>query len=363
MSAVLPDSTAELGRTTAARVLHTIAGGEGVITPAAVRDLVRTSAPLASEPTVDGAVAIVEAELAGLGPLQPLWDDQSITDVLVNGPDDVWVERSGTVQAVPVTITEHQIRVIVERVVGPLALTLDLLHPIVEGRLSGGGRITAVGPPVSPHGTILALRRLNISRFGLDHFARPAVQRVVSGIVAQHGNVVVFGPTGSGKSTLLATLVDLVADDERVVIVEDTLEIPVARRGVVRLESGPGQRTGSIESGFGDLVRVALRLRPDRIVVGEVRGPEALDLVWALTTGHRGSMATLHADGPTDALRRLEIFCSTAAPTLGIELIGRQVRAAVDVLIEVRRDPERGGRSIVGVWRTDNGRSLLRDEP
>ncbi len=359
MSAVDAGVEVPLGRATANRVLESIATANIAVTRDTVSDMVRSDAPLASQPLLDHAVALVRAELTGLGPLQVLWEDNDVTDVLVNGPNDVWVERYGVLAPAHVEISERQIDVIVERVLSPLSLTLDRLHPIAEGRLSGGGRVTVVGPPVSPTGTIVALRRLTVARFDLTTFGHDEVTTTIADLVTEGANIVIFGPTGSGKSTLLATLVDLVPNDERIIVVEDTLEIPVAHPGAVRLESGPAQRTGSIGSGFSDLVRVALRLRPDRLVVGEVRGPEALDLVWALSTGHRGSMATVHAEGPADVLRRLEIFCSSANPSLTPNLIGAQVRAAVEVLIEVRRDTASGRRGICGAWRTADGRSLM----
>jgi pilus assembly protein CpaF len=227
--------------------------------------------------------------------------------------------------------------VIVERVLGPLGLRLDRTNAVVDGRMGDGSRVSVIGPPLAVDGVVLTIRRFAARAVPLARFAEAPVIDLLESLVANRANLVVFGATGSGKTTLLNALAARLPDGERVVTIEDTAELRLPGSHVVRLEARPPNAEGAGEVTIRQLVRAALRLRPDRIVVGEVRGPEAFDMLWAMATGHDGSMSTCHANGASDALRRLETFVLTAGADLPLAAVRSQVRAAVDVLVGVRR--------------------------
>ena len=311
-------------------------------------DLLRSSSPLLSSEVVDRTARSLAVELVGLGPVEELLADPEVTDVLVNGPGHVWVERSGRLEATPVTVDRAEIYRYVERLVGPLGLQADRSHPVVDARLPDGTRVAVVLPPLAVDGPVLALRRHAARTLPLSAFCDAATERVLRRCTAANANVVVYGPTGSGKTTLLNALVSTLPVGERIVTVEDVAELHLPGEHVVRLEARPGTTDGAGAVGIRDLVRAALRLRPDRLVVGEVRGAEAQDMVWALSTGHRGSLSTCHAGSPGDALARLETMCCSAPEQLPLAAVRAQVRSAVDVLVGLGRD-RTGARRVVGV--------------
>lgn len=322
---------------------------------AAATALLADEAPLAS-PAV--AYEAVDA-LLGLGPLQPLVEDPTISDILVNRPDEVWVERDGRLvrmTGVRFASADHM-RAAVERSIAPLGLRLDRASPAVDARLPDGSRLHAVVPPLSVDGPVIAIRRFTQAVASLDALVETgSVDEAGAGIlretVVERRNVVVSGGTGSGKTTLLNVLSGVIPAGERVVTVEDAAELRLEGH-VIRLESRRPNAEGVGTIPLSELVRHALRLRPDRIVVGEVRGPEAMDMIQAMNTGHDGSMSTVHANGPDEALWRLESLALSGELRLSAETVRRQLYAAVDVVVQVERSHGRRRLRSIGVVDTD----------
>jgi pilus assembly protein CpaF len=312
---------------------------------AAAERHVRRLAPLL--PT-DERLRVVDAAVAhatGLGPLEPLIADPSVTEVLVNAGREVWVERDGRLERQP-PLAAGVAEVLVERVIAPLGLRLDRLSPMVDARLPDGSRVHAVIPPVAIDGVCLAIRRFTARRIPLEAFASDAVADLLRRLVAGRANIVVSGATSSGKTTLLNALVHTVPLGERIITIEDAAELRLETPHVVRLESRPASVEGVGEVPLRALVRAALRLRPDRLVVGEVRGAEALDMVLALNTGHDGSLSTCHGNGPEDTLRRIEAMVLMGAPTWSPSTAADHVAGSIDVVVHVVRG--QGGRRRVG---------------
>jgi pilus assembly protein CpaF len=311
---------------------------------------------LEEAPLQPNAADAALAELVGLGPLEPLLADPAISDVLVNGPADVWVERLGSLERVRVAFSGPEAVVAaVERVIAPLGLRLDRASPAVDARLPDGSRLHAMIPPASVDGPVMAVRRFVPSVRTLDDLVGAAAvdgsgADMLRDVVAGRMNVVVSGGTGTGKTTLLNVLSGLIEPGERVVTVEDAAELRLSGH-VVRLEARPPNAEGAGEITLRTLVRHALRLRPDRLVVGEVRGPEALDLIEAMSTGHDGSMGTVHANGPDEALWRLESLALSGERRVPAEAVRRLLRSAVDVVVHLAR---RGGRrTVASISRVD----------
>ncbi len=315
-------------------------------------------APLISDAELARRTRRLLTELVGLGPIQAMLDDPEVTDVLVNGPGPIWVERAGRLHATPVQLTETEILRSVERLVGPLGLRADRAHPVVDARLRDGTRVSVVMAPLAVDGPVLAVRRHRATAIPLDRFVDPARAAVLRDAVERRANIVVYGPTGAGKTTLLNALGALLPPDERVVTIEDVAELRLPGHHVVRLEARPGTADGIGRAGVRDLVRAALRLRPDRIVVGEVRGPEALDMIWAISTGHDGSFSTCHAAGPRDALRRLETMCLMADEQLPLPAVREQITSAVDLLVGIGRH-EDGSRRVTELHALEDDGGLV----
>jgi pilus assembly protein CpaF len=292
-------------------------------------------------------VADLLAELTGLGPLDELLHDDDVDEVLVNAGREVWVERRGRLQRVG-TLADGQVDVLVERILAPLGRRVDRLHPIVDARLPDGSRVSAVVPPLAVDGACLTIRRFRLRRVTLNAFASDEVEELLGELVERRLNLVVSGATSTGKTTLLNVLASRISPTERIVTVEDVAELRLVAEHVVRLECRPATAEGAGAVSMRDLVRCALRLRPDRLVIGEVRGAEALDMVQALNTGHDGSMATCHANGPLDALRRLESMVLQATDAAPLHAIREQLHGSLDAIIHVQRTPG-GGRRIAAV--------------
>jgi pilus assembly protein CpaF len=288
-----------------------------------------------------------------LGPLSELWRDPAVTDLMANGPGQIWVERSGALLPTPVHLGPEELTALCHRLLHPLSVPLDRAHPVAEARLPDGTRVTVVGPPVAADGPVLALRRAASRPLRLTDFGDDRIAELLATLVGERANVVVVGGTGSGKTALLGAMCAACPPDQRLVVIEDTAELRLDQPQVVRLEARD-HPLGPID-GIRQLVRSALRLRPDRIVVGEVRGAEALDMVWALNTGHPGSMSTLHADGPAQALNRLETLCLTGSDSIPPAAVARQVRNAIDAVVLVCRGERSGRRHVAGVWSTRLG--------
>jgi pilus assembly protein CpaF len=257
---------------------------------ALVTELIRERCPLAG-PRAIGAVADrVLARLQGLGVLEPLLADERVTEVMVNGAGPVWVERDGRLERTAVTVDERTVLQLIERIVAPLGRRVDRASPSVDARLPDGSRVHAIVPPVAVDGPCLTIRRFRVRAVEVGDFAPPAVAALLRWAVAARWNVLVSGGTGAGKTTLLNALAAALPEGERVVTVEDAAELRLRTGHVVRLEARPANSEGLGAVTIRDLVRDALRMRPDRILVGEVRGPEAIDMVQAMNTGHEGSV-------------------------------------------------------------------------
>lgn len=319
---------------------------------AAIADAVIAADPLLGPDDVATVVARIESRMHGLGPLDHLLADEAVTDVLVNGPGAVWVERDGQLQRCAVELDEAMIRHLVERVVTPIGRRADRHQPIVDGRLPDGSRVQITMPPIAVDGPYVAIRRFRTRTVPVAAFTDDATANRLAGAVRDGRSILVCGGTGAGKTTLLNALAAHLPLGARIVTIEDAAELRLPGDHVVRLEARPGTADGLAPVTIRDLVRAALRLRPDRIVVGEVRGGEAFDLLQALNTGHRGSLSTCHANSPADALDRIESMAMTADVGLPPAMVRRLLRRAFHLVVHVERD-ETGHRRITDISRVD----------
>ena len=296
----------------------------------------------------------IAAEILGLGPLQPLLEDESITEIMVNGAKNIYIERKGKLHRVPVTFenNEHVMRII-DRIVAPLGRRIDEASPYVDARLQDGSRVNAVIPPVSLVGPVLTIRKFAKNPITVDQLVQFGTLTVealqfLKACVEARLNVVISGGTGSGKTTLLNILSGYIPDDERIVTIENAAELQLRQEHVVTLESRPPNIEGRGEITIRHLVVNALRMRPDRIIVGEIRDEAALDMLQAMNTGHDGSMTTLHSNGPRDTLSRLETMTLMAGMDLPSRAIREQVSSAIDVVVHQDRMRD-GTRKIVNI--------------
>ena len=276
------------------------------------------------------------AHLGGLGELDTYVRDDAVDEVLVNGGREIWIDRNGALYYVG-SLGAESLDLLIERVLAPLGRRVDRSSPIVDARLPDGARVCAVLPPVAVDGPVLSIRRFRRSVLPLESFTNDAGVELLRELVGERCNLVVSGATSSGKTSLVAALLSEVDASHRVVVVEDTSELPLRHPHAVRLEARPPTVDGPGQVDLAQLVRTALRLRPDRIVVGEVRGDEVLALVQAMNTGHDGSISTCHANSPTDALLRLESLVLQAAPTWPLTAIRHQLTRSIDVVVHVVR--------------------------
>jgi len=319
-----------------------------------IRALVDREAALLDAGTREGLVARVAERSFGLGPLEPLLRDTAVDEVMVNGVAPVWGERAGRLEPTDVRFPSvAALRDVIERILAPLGRRVDEAEPLCDARLPDGARVNVVIPPLAPDGPILTVRRFRALGLTADDLVacgtwdaplRDALAAAVRGRL----NVLVSGGTGSGKTTTLNALSSFVAAGERIVTIEDTLELRLQQPHVVRLEARPPSVEGRGEVTIRRLVRNALRMRPDRIVVGEVRGGEALDMLAAMTTGHDGSLSTVHAGSPEEALRRLETLALMAGVGLPHAAIREQVADALDLVVHQARLAD-GTRRVVAV--------------
>jgi pilus assembly protein CpaF len=325
--------------------------------PSHVRELVDAEAALLGSDDRDALVARILRDTVGLGPLEDLLADPGVEEVMVNGPRSVYVERGGRIEGVDVAFAdEEELRNTIERILAPLGRRLDELSPMVDARLADGSRVNAVIPPLAIDGPLLSIRRFGARRPGPRELLASGtltegqLERLAAA-VGERRSVLVSGGTGSGKTTLLNALSGFIAPGERVVTIEDAAELRLRGRHVVRLEGRPAGVEGRGEVTVRHLLRNALRMRPDRIVIGEVRGAEALDLLSALNTGHRGALSTVHANSPTDALARLETLALMAGLGLPHEAIAAQVRRGIDLVVHLERDAH-GARRVAEIAET-----------
>jgi pilus assembly protein CpaF len=293
-------------------------------------------------------------EIIGLGPLEPLLRDESITEVMVNGPRQVYIERNGKLELTTVTFQndDHVMRII-DRIIAPIGRRVDESSPMVDARLVDGSRVNAIIPPISLVGPVITIRKFAASPFTVDDLIRfgtatPEMFDFLKACVEARLNVFVSGGTGSGKTTMLNILSSFIPGDERIVTIEDAAELQLRQEHVVTLESRPPNIEGKGQIAIRELVRNALRMRPDRIVVGEVRGAEALDMLQAMNTGHDGSMSTGHANSPRDMLSRLETMVLLGGVDLPLRAIREQISSAVDLVVHQSRLKD-GSRKITNI--------------
>jgi len=316
--------------------------------------LVEEEAALLGAEDREALVARVLRDTVGLGPLEDLLADPSVEEVMVNGPEQVYVERGGQIESVDARFAdEEELRNAIERILAPLGRRIDELSPMVDARLGDGSRVNAVIPPLAIDGPALSIRRFGARRPGPRELVElgtlsESQLELLAGAVSEQRSVLVSGGTGSGKTTLLNALSSFISAAERVVTIEDAAELRLRQRHVVRLESRPAGIEGRGEVTIRDLLRNALRMRPDRIVIGEVRGAEALDLLTALNTGHRGALSTVHANSSADALDRLETLALMARLGLPHETIVAQVRRGIDLVVHLERLPD-GSRRVAEI--------------
>lgn len=285
----------------------------------------------------------IGADVLGYGPLEPLLGDPSVSEIMVNRFDQLYVERNGRLTATHHRFTgEPQLRRVIERIVARVGRRIDESSPLVDARLEDGSRVNAIIPPLAVNGSSLTIRKFAGTPFTSDDLIRfgtltPEAATVLDAAVRAKMNILVSGGTGTGKTTLLNVLSAFIPSDERIITIEDAVELQLQQDHVVRLESRPPNIEGRGEITIRDLVRNSLRMRPDRIVVGEVRGAESLDMLQAMNTGHEGSISTLHANSPRDAVARMETLVLMAGMDLPLRAIREQISSAIDIIVQITR--------------------------
>ena len=338
-----------------------------------VLGLVRQLETVPDAPTIGGAHALLATrlvdEMRGLGPLGPLLRDTEISDILVNGLNSVYIERQGRLSKVDVKFrdADHLTR-IAKRMAEGVGRRVDELNPMCDARLTDGSRVNIIGPPLAIDGAAISIRRFRQGGFSVEELARsgsmhPGMATLLELAAKAQLNIVVSGGTGSGKTTLLNALSENIGVEERVVTLEDAAELSLRQPHVVRLETRAPSAEGAGEIHMRDLLKNALRMRPDRIIVGEVRGPEALEALQAMNTGHPGSMFTVHANNPRDTLRRLEYLVMMGSGEMPLSAIRHQVVSAVDLVVQAARfrDGKRRVVSITDVVRLEGEVPVLDD--
>ncbi|MGR2738939.1 CpaF family protein [Billgrantia sp. Q4P2] len=299
-------------------------------------------------------VSELQDEVLGLGPLETLLADKTISDILVNGTTPIYVERRGKLEQTTLRFdSDAHLMSIIDRIVSSVGRRVDESSPMVDARLKDGSRVNAVIPPLAIDGPILSIRRFAVERLGIDSLIEygsvsPEIARLLEKVVHGRLNVLVSGGTGAGKTTLLNVLSSFIPHDERIVTIEDSAELQLQQPHVGRLETRPPNIEGKGEISQRDLVRNSLRMRPDRIIVGEVRGGEAFDMLQAMNTGHDGSLTTIHANTPRDALTRIENMVAMSGFQLPPQALRSQIASAIDVVVQVERQ-EDGVRRLVSV--------------
>ena len=296
----------------------------------------------------------IENEVMGLGPLEPLLADAKIADILINGPKQVYIEKSGKLQLTDVQFNDDNHLVnIIDRIVSAVGRRIDESSPMVDARLKDGSRVNAIIPPLALDGPVMSIRRFGVDLLKMEDLVgfgalSEEVAKVLRGIVKAKLNVLISGGTGAGKTTMLNVLSGCIPENERIVTIEDSAELQLQQPHVVRLETRPPNIEGNGEVNQRDLVRNSLRMRPDRIVIGEVRGPEALDMLQAMNTGHDGSLTTIHANTPRDALTRVENMVSMTGINFTSKVLREQIASAINVVIQLSRH-EDGRRRLVSL--------------
>jgi pilus assembly protein CpaF len=336
-------------------LIHTVSREQAreQIRDTAFRILEQQSAPLNAEAR-NRVVQCIEDEVLGLGPLEPLLHDSTISDILVNGPGRVYVERRGKLELTDVRFSsDRHLLNIIDRIVSAVGRRIDESSPMVDARLADGSRVNAIIPPLALDGPTMSIRRfarelLQVSDLIALGSLTEQLAAVMEAAVRGRLNVLVSGGTGAGKTTMLNLLSRYIPEDERIITIEDSAELQLQQPHVVRLETRPPNVEGKGRISARDLVINSLRMRPERIIVGEVRGPEALDMLQAMNTGHDGSLTTIHANTPRDALSRVENMVSMTGIAFPIKTLREQIASAIDVVMQVERH-EDGRRRVVSV--------------
>ncbi|MFN0089156.1 MAG: CpaF family protein [Acidimicrobiales bacterium] len=310
--------------------------GEAEIDSAAARAAVRRAAPLLAAASAERVVELVVGRAGVVAPFAELWVDPEVSEIMVNPDGAVWAERRGRLERSAEALSAAAVHALIEATVGPLGLRVDRASPLADARLADGSRVNIVLPPLALGGPCVTIRRFIRPAATLEDLCGKAVAELLGGAVAERANLVVSGGTGAGKTTLLNALAGAVPADERIVTVEETAELALRHPHVVGLEARPANAEGAGEVTIRQLVRNALRMRPTRIVVGEARGAEVVDMLAAMNTGHAGSLSTCHANSPRDALRRLELMALMAGE-LPPAVVRELVAASVDVVVHLAR--------------------------
>jgi len=287
---------------------------------------------------------LIENEINGYGPITELLEDKNVTEIMVNGPDDIYVEMDGKLvkdETISFINNDHILRTI-ERMVQKVGRTIDASNPMVDARLSDGSRLNAIIPPLSVNGPVLTIRKFKHDMDDIDDMIAsgtmtPYMARFLEACVKAKLNIVVCGGTGSGKTTLLNVLSSFIEKDERIITIEDAAELSLMQPHVISLEAKNANYQNGKEITIRDLVRNSLRMRPDRIIVGEVRGDETLDMLQAMNTGHEGSITTLHANGPIDAIHRIEAMVLMSGIEIPVRAIREYIESAIDIVVEIER--------------------------
>jgi len=285
----------------------------------------------------------ISDDVLGYGPLQEFLDDDSVTEIMVNGPEQIFVEQKGKVRLSGVTFTsEDQLRNVIERIVTQVGRRIDESSPLVDARLPDGSRVNAVIPPLAVKGSSLTIRKFSKDPLTVNDLIRfgsvtPQMAELLQACVEAHLNILVAGGTGTGKTTMLNVMSSFIPHGERIVTIEDAVELQLQQDHVVQLESRPANIEGKGEISIRDLLKNSLRMRPDRIVIGECRGGEALDMLQAMNTGHDGSLSTIHANSPRDVISRLETLVMMAGMELPQKAVREQIASAIDVVVQLSR--------------------------
>ncbi|MCZ6709949.1 MAG: CpaF family protein [Gammaproteobacteria bacterium] len=315
--------------------------------------LAQESVPLNTEAR-ERVVQCIEDEIMGLGPLEPLLNDPSVSDILVNGPYQVYVERRGLLELTDIQFSnDRHLLNTIDRIVSAVGRRIDESSPMVDARLADGSRVNAIIPPLALDGPVLSIRRFSKDMLGVEDLIETGsmtaeLAEVVGAAVRGRMNIIVSGGTGAGKTTMLNLLSGFIPETERIVTIEDSAELQLRQPHVVRLETRPANIEGKGRIAARDLVINSLRMRPERIIVGEVRGGEALDMLQAMNTGHDGSLTTIHANTPRDALSRIENMVSMTGISLPTKALREQIASAIDLVIQIARH-EDGKRRIVSL--------------
>jgi pilus assembly protein CpaF len=320
---------------------------------AAVVEFLRAEQTPLSQNEREEVVEQIVYEIIGLGPIEPLFRDPTISDILVNGAHEIYIERHGKLTRVPASFrNDAHLLSVIDRIVSKVGRRVDESSPMVDARLPDGSRVNAIIPPLALDGPVLSIRRfeadLAVQQLIQNGTVTESMMRLLAGCVHARLNIVISGGTGSGKTTLLNALSSFVPADERIITIEDAAELRLMQEHVVRLETRPPNAEGRGEVVSRDLVKNALRMRPDRIIVGEVRSAEALDMLQAMNTGHEGSLTTIHANTPRDALARLETMILMAGTALPTRAMREQISSAIDVLIQIARLAD-GSRRVMSI--------------